>query len=88
MRIGHPSMINWNCRLNIGPRKMMGRDFNMGAGESWELVSKEGPIDGYATLTYRMKVPRGYLYNAVVMYLRGWSSPKFSNSMAFVPGAK
>jgi hypothetical protein len=44
-------MINWNCRLNIGPRKMMERDFKMGAGESWELVSKEGPIDGYATLT-------------------------------------
>jgi hypothetical protein len=35
-----------------------------------------------------MKVPGGYLYNAVVMYLRGWSSPKFSNSMAFVPDAK
>jgi hypothetical protein len=46
----------------------------------WEQVSKEGPTDGYATLTYRMKVPGGYLYNVVVMYLRGWGSPKFSNS--------
>jgi hypothetical protein len=35
-------------------------------GNGWEQVSKEGPIEGYATLTYRMKVPGGYLYKELV----------------------
>jgi hypothetical protein len=43
-------------------------------GLSWHNLSNEGL--------------RRYLYNTVVMYLRGWSSPKFSNSMAFVPDTK
>jgi hypothetical protein len=65
---------------------MTERGFEMGDG--WELVSKEGPTNGYATLTYRMKVSGGHLYNVVVMYLRGWGNPKFSNSATFVPDIK
>jgi hypothetical protein len=41
----------------------------------WEKVASEGPIEGYATLTYRMQVPDGYLYNTIVRVPRGVNRP-------------
>jgi hypothetical protein len=56
--------------------------------DAWEQVSFEKPQGGYGAITMRMKVPGGYLYNVIIMDVRGWGRAKFSNSLAFVPDQK
>lgn len=56
----------------------------MGQAHEWEEVSRSGPFEGFSEITMRMKVPGGYLYNVILMHVRGWS-PKISNSVTFVP---
>lgn len=57
----------------------------MPSNPTWEEVHKDGPVDGYACLVHRMRVPGGYIYKDTTMYLRGLLAPKFSTSMVFVP---
>jgi hypothetical protein len=51
----------------------------------WEQVNMERPVGGYGTLTFRMRVPGGYLYKDVTMDFNGWGRTKFQVAMAFVP---
>jgi hypothetical protein len=54
----------------------------------WEEISKDGPIDGYASIVHRMRVAGGYIYKDTTMYLRGLLGPKFTTSLVFVPDSK
>jgi hypothetical protein len=51
----------------------------------WVQVHTEKPVDGYSSLTLRMKIDGGYLYNVIIMDFGGWGRAKFSNSVTFVP---
>ena len=52
----------------------------------WQRVGPlERAVDGYSTLTFRMRVPGGYLYHCVLMDLGGWGRAKIHTSLAFVP---
>jgi hypothetical protein len=51
----------------------------------WKQVDMERPVDGYGALTFRMRVPGGYLYKDVTMDMGGWGRAKFQTAMAFVP---
>ena len=51
----------------------------------WEELHSEQPVDGYATLTHRMRVAGGYIYKDTTMYLRGIFRPKFTTALVFVP---
>jgi hypothetical protein len=53
----------------------------------WENINMEKPAGGYSSLTFRMRVPGGFLYKDVTMDHGGWSRPKFVVAMAFVPDA-
>ncbi len=39
----------------------------------WEQIDSEKPVDGYGTITLRMKVDGGYLYNVIIMDFGGWA---------------
>jgi hypothetical protein len=54
----------------------------------WERVGAlEKPVDGYATLTFRMRVSGGNLYHVVLMDTGGWGRTRLHTSLAFVPDA-
>jgi hypothetical protein len=60
----------------------------MPEGQGSVQVDTEKPINGYGSLTLRMKVDGGYLYNVIIMDVGGWGRPRFSNSVTFVPDRK
>jgi hypothetical protein len=60
----------------------------MPEGQGWVQVNTEKPVDGYGSLTFRMKVEGGYLHNVIVMDFGGWGRAQFSNSVTFVPDRK
>jgi hypothetical protein len=64
------------------------REEGMAEHQGWVQVDAEKPIDGYGSITLRMKVDGGYLYNVIIMDVGGWGRPRFSNSVTFVPDGK